>query len=139
MEKKLCILLMCISFVVGVLLMLVVNLVTTKECEVCEKCENTATRHDDVKLSASEKEMFNLLNDISVKMYDNNEYTNLNKNAEGVYYATLEDMSNLSYDVSSLSHCDQKLPKIFFDVEYKMAEKYENKPLQISITCVQED
>ena len=133
-ENKLNILLIIIAFILGLVVMFGITVLTKEKCPVCEKCD-FVVKEEEKELSSDEKSMFTLLSDISKKMYEKNEYTNLNKNNDGVYYATLTDIANLNYDVSSLSKCDQNNPFIFFDIDNKMAESYENEPIQVSVSC----
>ena len=133
-KKNNSILVFIIGFVVGLVVMFAFTFFTKEKCEVCEKCDNNTEEKTD-ELSKTEKEMFDLLNGVAKEVYSKNQYTNLNKNEQGVYYATLLDLSNLNYDVSSLSHCDQKNAMVFFDVDKKMSQSYEKEPIQISVSC----
>lgn len=129
--------LIIISFCAGLLLMFVVMLLLQDKCEECEKCPEIQIG-EEVELPLDDQNVFDLLHDIASKIYEKEEYKNLNKDSDGVYYATLTDIKNLNYDVSSLSHCVQNYPLVYFDVENKISEKYEGYPIQIAIKCVNE-
>lgn len=129
--------LIIISFCAGLLLMFVVMLLLQDKCEECKKCPEIHIG-EEVELPLDDQNVFDLLHDIASKIYEKEEYKNLNKDSDGVYYATLTDIENLNYDVSSLSHCVQNSPLVYFDVENKISEKYEGYPIQIAIKCVNE-
>jgi hypothetical protein len=135
MKEKGNLIFVIVAFVLGVLITSLCFIVFSKECEVCKECEKCETTKED-KLEVDEQKMFDLLHNISKKVYQKEEYLSLKKNDQGVYYATLEDLSKLNYDVSSLSHCEQDQQVIFFDIDNKLFDKYENEPIQISVTCV---
>ena len=137
MKEKGNLIFVIVAFVLGVLITSLCFIVFSKECEVCKECEKCASNEEKAEgeFTLDEEKMFNLLNDIAKDIYEKKEYINLNKNEEGIYYATFPDLSNLSYDVSDYLNCDQKRPMIFFDIEHKMADKYEREPLQISVSC----
>ena len=137
MKEKNNLIFVIVAFVLGVLITSLCFIFFSKECEVCKECEKCETKKED-KLDVDEQKMFDLLHNISKEVYQKEEYSSLKKNEQGVYYATLLDLSNLNYDVSSLSHCAQNLEVIFFDIDNKLFDKYENEPIQISVTCVGE-
>lgn len=129
--------LVTIAFCAGLLMMFVIMVLIQEKCELCEKCPELQIG-EKVELPLDDQNVFDLLHNISTKIYEKEEYKTLNKNSEGIYYATLTDIKNLNYDISSLSHCVQNYPLVYFDVDNKISEKYEGYPIQIVIKCVNE-
>ncbi len=137
MKNKINILLIFLSFFLGSFCMFFMILFTKKDCEVCEECKEIQLG-EKVEFPIDEQNVFDLLYDYGSKIYEKKEYNNLNKNSDGIYYATLNDISKLNYDVSSLSHCAQNYPLVYFDINNKIVDKYEGYPIQIVIKCTRE-
>lgn len=90
-----------------------------------------------VNLSEEEQELFNQLVKYGKDIYAKETYKTLNKDSNGVYFATLDDLSKLGYDVTVLkTNCRHDRAMIYFDVDHIMFDKYESmEPLQYVINC----
>lgn len=137
MKNKINILLVIFSFFFGALCMFFMILFTKKDCEVCKKCDEVQLG-EEVNFPIEQQNVFDLLYDYASKIYEKEEYKQLNKNDDGMYYATLNDIDKLNYDVSSLGHCAQNYPLVYFDVNNTIVDKYEGYPIQIVIKCTRE-
>ena len=87
-------------------------------------------------LSGEKEAIFNKLFQYGKEIYDKELYLSFNKDVNDVYYASVNDLDNLGYDISIVdSNCNENSPIIFFDVNFKFVNEYQDIPLMISLDC----
>ena len=140
MEKsKVNIVLIIVSFIVGMLVMLGISFITKEKCAVCEKCPNTnePTKNEGEShvLNEDERKIFNDFNAIGIDLYKNGKYKEYPDEQEGVYAVTYKDLIELGYDMNKYSNCDSDIKIIYFDPNKKLTTEYMGEPIQINILC----
>lgn len=137
MKNNINIVFIAAAFLLGSAITFFILTITKKECEVCKKCEKIEIG-ETVEMPLEQQNDFDLLYSLASKIYESKQYEKLNLSEDGMYYATINDVKNLNYDVSLLSHCVQNYPMIYFDINNKSTVKYEGYPIQIVSKCVYE-
>ena len=138
MEKsKINIVLIIVSFIVGMLVMFGISFLTKEKCEICEDSsnKNNTTQKDNIELSEENKKIFDYLNSIGTELYNNEKYKEYPDEQEGVYAVTYKDLIELGYDMSKFSNCDPNMNVIYFDPNKKLLDEYMSTPIQITIVC----
>lgn len=140
MEKnKINIVLIIVSFIVGMLVMLGISFITKEKCAVCERCPNTnePTKNEGEShiLEGEEKKKFDELYSIAVELYNNEKYLNYPTDQKDVYAVTYKDLSELGYNMDKYKNCNQEMDIIYFDPNNVLAPEYMGEPIQINIIC----
>lgn len=93
-----------------------------------------------VELTDDEKKKFDTLNNYGKEIYNNSGYVDFSKSEDGIYYATIEDLEKLGYDVTIFDKsCNKKSPVIYFDIDHKLVDNYIDAPISFVIECPNEE
>lgn len=91
-------------------------------------------------LTDNQKKLFDKLNVYGKEIYNNSLYLDFSKSEDGLYYATIEDLEKLEYDVTIFDNsCSKKSPVMYFDVDHKLADNYVDAPISFVIECQTEE
>ena len=83
-----------------------------------------------LEFNSEEQKIIDSLNKYGEEIYNNKEYLNFNKDKQGVYYASINDLEKLGYDISVIDkECTLDEPIIYFDVDNIMNNEYYDIPL----------
>lgn len=89
-----------------------------------------------LEFNSEEQKIIDSLNKYGEEIYNNKEYLNFNKDKQGVYYASINDLEKLGYDISVIDkECTLDEPIIYFDVDNIMNNEYYDIPLIYIINC----
>ena len=99
--------------------------------------DSLEVKDDELKFDDEEQEIISSLRDYGKEIYANGKYLNFDKDDQGVYYASINDLMNLGYDTSIVDKdCNTYEPIIYFDVDNIMNDEYYGyEPLVYIINC----
>lgn len=103
-----------------------------KKCN--QECNEVV--NDKIELNEDQRENFKILSSYGKDIYNTEKYKNLDKDEQGVYYASIKDLEDMEYDVSLINlNCNENTPIIYFDADYKLTNNYTNEPIQYVLNC----
>lgn len=77
-----------------------------------------------------------ILNDIAIEFYNNEDYLNFPLMNGNVYFASRTVLKDFGYDDSIIdATCNDTTPIIYFDVNYVLNDSYDGEPIVFRTKC----